>query len=68
VKKIAVLLLWIVATGCSSAPVAELGPDHPASPEAAEVPLKSVTKALSMPVEAPQPPDESPDHGVHHVH
>jgi len=64
-----------VAAGCSSTGVdiAAAGPDHPASPQAAESPLPPQSHTLSSPdvpttpsIEAADAPATAPGHGQHH--
>jgi hypothetical protein len=67
VSKIVVGFLLLALAGCAAPPLPELGPDHPASPEAAEAPLRPVSETLSTREAHPAPAD-SPERGEHHGH
>ena len=60
-----VLLLFLLAAGCTAPPLAGLDAAHPASPEAAEAPAPPPTRTLGVgPQDLP-----SPEPGAsHHVH
>jgi hypothetical protein len=67
VRKLIRGFVVLALSGCATSPLTTLGPDHPASPQAAEAPLPAASDTLSA--REPAPAEERPsDHGEHHGH